>query len=72
MEDDMGNLIIIVILLCIISSIIIYLYKAKKQGKTCIGCPYGGQCGSSQEGCCCANHKKEDAELHSESDREGL
>lgn len=56
----MGDLIIIVILLCIISSIIIYLYKAKK-GKTCIGCPYGGQCGSRQEGGC-AKHEKEDTE----------
>lgn len=65
----MGNLIIIVILLCIISSIIIYLYKAKKQGKTCIGCPYGGQCGSRQEGACCANHKKGNTEPRSESDR---
>lgn len=66
----MGNLIIIVILLCIISSIIVYLYRAKKKGKTCIGCPYGGQCSGSQEGGCCANHKKEDTEPHSESDME--
>ncbi|MDE6712509.1 MAG: FeoB-associated Cys-rich membrane protein [Lachnospiraceae bacterium] len=68
----MGNLIIIVILLCIISSIIVYLYRAKKKGKTCIGCPYGGQCSSRQEGGCCSEHKKGDTELHSESDREGL
>ncbi len=68
----MGDLIIIVILLCIISSIIVYLYRAKKKGKTCIGCPYGGQCSSSQEGGCCANHKKGDMEQHSEFDREGL
>ncbi len=56
----MGNLIIIVILLCIIGSIIVYLYKAKKKGKTCIGCPYGEQCSSRQESCCCAGHQKED------------
>lgn len=56
----MGNLIIIVILLCIISSIIVYLYRAKKKGKTCIGCPYGGQCSSHQEGSCCAGQQKED------------
>lgn len=66
----MGNLIIIVILLCIISSIIVYLYRTKKKGKTCIGCPYGGQCSSSQEGGCCVTHKKEDTEPHSESDME--
>lgn len=25
-----------------------YIYKSKKAGKTCIGCPYSGQC----SGCC--------------------
>ncbi len=41
----MANLIVIAILLCIISAIIIYLYKAKKRGEICIGCPYAKQCG---------------------------
>ncbi len=41
----MANAIIIVILLCIVGSIIFYLYRAKKRGKTCTGCPYAGQCG---------------------------
>lgn len=44
----MENFIIIVILLCIVSGIIFYLYKAKKRGETCIGCPYAKQCGSGQ------------------------
>lgn len=48
----MGDFIIIVILLCIISSIIVYLYRAKKRGKICIDCPYGGQCSSRQDGGC--------------------
>ncbi|MDE6642329.1 MAG: hypothetical protein K2K63_17600 [Acetatifactor sp.] len=46
----MENFIIIVILLCIVSGIIFYLYKAKKRGETCIGCPYAKQCGSGQCG----------------------
>jgi len=25
-----------------------YIYKSKKAGKTCVGCPYGGNC----SGCC--------------------
>ena len=25
-----------------------YIHKSKKAGKTCIGCPYSGQC----SGCC--------------------
>lgn len=46
----MENFIIIVILLCIVSGIVFYLYKAKKRGETCIGCPYAKQCGSGQCG----------------------
>lgn len=57
----MGDLIIIGILLCIIGSIVAYLYKAKKRGQTCIGCPYGGQCGGRREGGCCTGQKKEEA-----------
>ncbi len=48
----MVDLIIIIVLLCIIGSIIFYLYKAKKRGETCIGCPYAKQCsGKCGEGC---------------------
>lgn len=46
----MENFVIIVILLCIVSGIILYLYRAKKRGETCIGCPYAKQCGSGQCG----------------------
>lgn len=42
----MENFIIIAIVLCIIAGIAIYLYKAKKRGETCIGCPYAKQCGN--------------------------
>lgn len=41
----MANAIIIMILLCIVGSIIFYLYRAKKRGESCIGCPYAKQCG---------------------------
>ena len=27
-----------------------YLYKAKKRGQTCIGCPYAKQCGGKCNG----------------------
>lgn len=46
----MENFVIIVILLGIAGSIVFYLYRAKKRGKTCIGCPYAKQCGSGQCG----------------------
>lgn len=45
------DLIIIAIVLAIIGSIVRYLYRAKKRGETCIGCPYAKQCGSG-----CSSH----------------
>lgn len=49
----MENIIIIAIVALIIGSIIFYLYKAKKRGQTCIGCPYAkkcnGKCGSKPQ-----------------------
>ena len=46
----MTDFIIIFILLGIIGGIIAYLYKAKKRGQTCIGCPYAKQCGGHCHG----------------------
>lgn len=31
-----------------------YIYKEKKAGKTCVGCPYSGSCGGT-----CSGQKKE-------------
>ncbi len=38
--------IIIAILLMIASLVIYYLYRLKKRGQTCVGCPYAKQCGN--------------------------
>lgn len=48
----MGNIIIIVIILCIVGGIVFYLVRAKKRGQHCIGCPYAKQCGSNCSGSC--------------------
>lgn len=40
----MKDIIIILILLVIVLSITRYLFRAKKRGETCIGCPYAKQC----------------------------
>lgn len=49
----MENVIIIAILAAIVGGIVFYLYRAKKRGQTCIGCPYakecGGRCGSRRD-----------------------
>ncbi len=46
------NLIIIAIVVAIIAGIVFYLYRAKKRGEACIGCPYAKQCGSKCNGSC--------------------
>ncbi|MEE1185885.1 MAG: FeoB-associated Cys-rich membrane protein [Acutalibacteraceae bacterium] len=42
----MDDLIVVLILTAIISLIVFYLVKRKKQGKGCIGCPYADKCNS--------------------------
>lgn len=40
----MENIIVIIVLALILGSAIMYIIKAKKKGKRCIGCPYGASC----------------------------
>ena len=54
----MENFIVVVILLAIIGAIVWYLWRAKKRGEKCIGCPYARQCGSKCGGHC--DHVKND------------
>jgi len=44
--------IVIAVLVCIIGGVCLYLYRAKKRGETCIGCPYGKQCAHCGKGAC--------------------
>ena len=39
MNELLTNIIITAILVVIISTAIRYIYKSKKKGRTCIGCP---------------------------------
>ena len=41
----MIDFIVAAIVLAILGGILLYLYRAKKRGETCIGCPYAKQCG---------------------------
>lgn len=49
----MVDVIIVVVILAIIGLAAWYVYKSKKSGKKCIGCPEGG---CSQCGCGCQEH----------------
>lgn len=44
MDGILANIIIIAVLGAIVFGIVFYLYRAKKRGETCIGCPYAKQC----------------------------
>ncbi len=47
----MENIIVIAVLVFIVGLASGYIYKAKKSGKKCIGCPAGGACSGSCGGC---------------------
>ena len=50
----MQDLLIVLILLIILGAAAFYIYKAKKNGQKCIGCPYSKSCGKNS-GCCNSN-----------------
>jgi len=47
----MTNLIVFVIVAVIVGGAGLYIYKEKKRGVKCIGCPAGKKCGACCEGC---------------------
>ena len=58
----MENIIIIAIIVVIIGLAAFYIYKSKKSGKKCIGCPYGCSCGkkSDKSSCDCCGDTSDD------------
>lgn len=58
----MENFIIIAIIVLIIGFAAFYVYKAKKSGKKCIGCPNSCSCSAKNgegSGCCCCKNTDE-------------
>ena len=55
----MENLILALVLAAIIGLASLYIYKAKKSGVKCIGCPSGSACSKSGgcSGCCGCHHE---------------
>ena len=47
----MVNVIAVAALLAVVGAAAGYVYKAKKQGQKCVGCPYAKECGSKSCGC---------------------
>ena len=46
--------ILIAIVAAIVGGAAFYIYKAKKSGKKCIGCPDAGSCSGNCSGCKCS------------------
>ena len=47
----MTDLLIVVIVAATVALAGTYVYKAKKRGQTCIGCPHSKTCGRKNCGC---------------------
>ncbi|MBE6617407.1 MAG: FeoB-associated Cys-rich membrane protein [Ruminococcaceae bacterium] len=54
----METVITVLILLVIIGSAAYYVYRAKKSGKKCIGCPDSGGCTGNCAHCGCCSHEE--------------
>lgn len=50
MNGILADIIIIAVLAAIIFGTAFYLYRAKKRGESCIGCPYAKQCADKKCG----------------------
>jgi len=53
----MVNVIAILVLLAILAAAGGYVYKAKKSGQKCVGCPHAKECAARANGCGCNTGK---------------
>ena len=64
------DVIVIIIIGLIIGCALLYVIKAKKSGKKCIGCPYSGACQSQKSGACSCGCGASNKEVKPESANE--
>ena len=53
------DIIIVAVLVVVLGLAAWYVYKAKKSGQKCIGCPHGKSCSSCN--CGCSDNKQKDS-----------
>ncbi|MBQ7399918.1 MAG: FeoB-associated Cys-rich membrane protein [Clostridia bacterium] len=53
----MTDIIIIAVVVIIIGAASLYIYKAKKSGQKCVGCPSSKTCGSKNCSCGCSSNE---------------
>lgn len=49
----MVDILIVAVILAILGGAAFYIYKAKKSGAKCIGCPHAKTCGGNCGSCSC-------------------
>lgn len=49
----MVDILIVAVILAILGGAAFYIYKAKKSGAKCIGCPHANTCGGNCGSCSC-------------------
>ncbi len=49
---NLPEIIIIAVVALILTAAVIYIYKAKKRGEKCIGCPYSKECSGNCSSSC--------------------
>lgn len=55
----METVIAAIVVIVIVAAASVYIYKAKKSGRKCIGCPDGKSCGGNcHSDCCCGTAEK--------------
>ncbi|MCR5654707.1 MAG: FeoB-associated Cys-rich membrane protein [Lachnospiraceae bacterium] len=54
----MVNVIATIVILAIVGGASYYIYKEKKKGTRCIGCPMAGNCSKAKAACECAKGEK--------------
>ena len=52
------DFVILSLVIAIVGGAAYYIYKAKKSGKKCIGCPDSGSCSGNCAGCACGCGKQ--------------
>ncbi len=58
MEIILVNVISALVVLCIVGAASYYIYKEKKKGTKCIGCPMAGNCAKARANMECSSSKK--------------
>ncbi|MBE6701420.1 MAG: FeoB-associated Cys-rich membrane protein [Ruminococcaceae bacterium] len=54
----MKDLLLVVLIVLVLFFAFLYVYKAKKKGVKCIGCPSASKCGKKSCVCSCSSDKE--------------